>query len=47
MYSRKSMLRPLVTRVGGFDVPLVGLKRIASAADTHFSEVADGIFCFG
>lgn len=46
LYSCESMLRPLVARVGGFDVPLVGLKRIASAADTHLCEVADGVLGF-
>lgn len=37
---------PVVALVGGFDVPDVGLERVAAAADAHFGEVAEGVLGF-
>ena len=40
----ETVYRPLVARVGGFNVPDVRFQWVPSAAYTHLDEIADGVF---
>ena len=42
----ETLFRCLAAFVGGLDVPGICAEGVATAADAHFCEVAQGVLCF-
>jgi hypothetical protein len=42
----KALLRAIIARIGGFDVPDIGFEDIPPASDAHLGEVANSVLRF-
>ena len=42
----KAVFSSFITAIGSSNIPDIRFKRITAAANAHFSEVTNGIFCF-
>lgn len=43
---RDSMFCSLITMISSLNIPYIRFQRISTTANTHFSKVADSVFCF-